>query len=139
VSELPDDLAELERRLAGRPRPEPDAALRRRVVGSVRDELERDRRRFAGAWRYAAALAAAVLLGANLSLGVAVSADWRRDEAGDDIGTTVARLRQLDPELTEDEARRQALLLQTRAHLVPAPVVRPPAEQIGARASGHGD
>ncbi len=139
MSDLPDDLAGLERRLARRVRPEAGAALRERVLGSVRDELRRPVRR-GGAWRYAAALAAVVLLGANLSLSAALRADWRRCGNGDDqLTATAARLRQLDPELSEREARREALLLQARARLAPVPVVPAPTAGIGARATWEGD
>jgi hypothetical protein len=122
MSELPDDLAELERRLAARPRGEPDAAFRQRLLASVSDELQRDRRRAAnGAWRFAAALAAAVLLGAYLSMSAALNMDGRRGDDGGEITAAAKRLQQLDPDMSEQEARRQALMLHTRSHRASAP------------------
>jgi len=63
----------IERSLAGLPRPEPSPALRARILNAVREEIARGRARPARAslWRYAAALAAGVLLCANLSMSAA--------------------------------------------------------------------
>ncbi len=125
--ELPDDLADLERRLAARPRAQPDAALRQRVLASMRDAAQGERRRWPnGAWRFAAGLAAAVVLGAYLSMSAAHSRD--EPHGDEDCGELVAatkRLQQLDPDLTEHEARRQALLLQARGHVAAVPVAAP--------------
>ena len=121
MSELPDNLADLERHLAARPFAEPNAALRQRVLTSVRGELASETK---SRWRYAATLAAAVLLGANLSLSAALNGSWPHDSFNaDDLDATAARLRQLDSEMSEQEARRQALLLQARSQLtfMPSP------------------
>jgi hypothetical protein len=120
MSILPDDLADLERRLAAAARRQPDAALRQRVLASVQDELRRE----VGAstndfGRFAAALAATVLLGANLSLSAALNMNWPRDGGErDDLAATAAQIRRLDPELSEQEARQQAALLHARSHLL---------------------
>ncbi len=123
MSELPDDLAELECRLGARSRPEPNTAFRQRLLASVQDELQREANASAaGFWRYAATLAAAVLLGANLSQSAALNLSWPRStEDADDLAVTAAQLRQLDAEMSEQEARRQALLLHARSQLVLAP------------------
>jgi hypothetical protein len=131
MSELPDDLADLERRLAAA-RPQPDAALRQRVLASVQDELRRE----AGAstnefWRFAAALAATVLLGAYLSMSAALNVGWQQSgNDGGDIAAATKRLQQLDPNMTEQEARRQVLMLQMRAHISAAPALSPTLDRL---------
>jgi hypothetical protein len=137
-NELPPDLAELERRLAGRPRPEPAAGLRPRVLAAVGREL--GRRGGGSAWRFAAATAAAALLWINFSMSVANDMDWRlgRGLDGATLAAAAGRLRQLVPELPEREALRQALLLQAGSRLVPAPDLRPSADRIRLFSREHG-
>ncbi len=122
---LPDDLADLERRLAGRPRPDPPAELRSRVLSAVgRARRPPD---FGLGW-FAAAAAVLALLAINLSMSVANGA--RRRLGGElspyEIAASADRLHEVLPELSAQEARRQALLLEGRARLTPgAPVPQP--------------
>ena len=66
-TELPEDLAELERLLSARPQPEPRKALRGNVLASVQEHAAGARRN-ASAWRFAASVAAVAFLWANLSM-----------------------------------------------------------------------
>ncbi|HET6575075.1 MAG TPA: hypothetical protein VFG68_15820 [Fimbriiglobus sp.] len=124
-SELPADLAALERRLADRPRVAPSTGLGPRVLDVAR--LAQRPRPVAASWRSWAALAAAVLVGINLSMSVAGSADWRLTagiEPGQ-IDATADRLRAAAPELPERELRRQALLYRAGAGLTPTVDLNP--------------
>ena len=119
MSDLSDDLVDLERELAARAQPEPSTTLRPRVLAAIRHELERESN---GIWRYAAALAAVVLVGANLSLSAALDMGWPRDAIdAHNLAATAAQLRELDSAMSEQEARRQALLLQARSQLTLVP------------------
>jgi hypothetical protein len=117
--DLPPDLAELERRLAARPRVEPPAGLGPRVRDAARVALRP--RPADGGWRSWAALAAAVLIGLNLSMSVAGSTDWRLTAAvePEQVNATADRLRAAAPDLSERELRRQALLYRVGAGLTP--------------------
>jgi hypothetical protein len=122
--DLPADLAALERRLATRPRVEPAAGLGPRVLDATRVV---QRPRSAASWRSWAALAAAVLVGVNLSMSVAENADWRLTggvEPGQ-IDATADRLRAAAPELSERELRRQALLVRAGVGLTPTVDLNP--------------
>lgn len=115
--DLPPELARIERRLAGGP--EPSAALRARVMVQVRDELRRREGQPVGFWQYVAALAAAVLLLANLSLSV-TSSSVRVDLGGPDRpGELCEEIAEMGLGLPEAEVRRQCLLLAAGADLLP--------------------
>jgi hypothetical protein len=136
--DLPDDLAGLERRLAARPRTEPGPGCRGRVLDAVRRELRRDPAG-PGAWRVAAALAAAVLFGANLALSVANDTSWH-PAPGDRTASLEAgagRVRQLFPDMPEREVRRQALLLQAATRLPLQPDLRSAPEHLRALREGE--
>ena len=133
LPELPDDLAELERRLAGRPRAEPRPGCRGRVLDAVRRELGWNPAG-SGAWRVAAALAAAVLFVANLHLSLANDTSWH-PAPGSGIANLEAgagRVRRLFPDMPEREVYRHALLLQAGAHLPLQPDPRPAPEHLWA-------
>jgi hypothetical protein len=121
--ELPPDLEELERRLTARRPTGPPAELRRRVLTAVRRASGEGE---GGFWRYVAGVAAAALLAVNLSMSVANNTDWHLrgtpgpSEAGAD------RAREVVPELSEREARRQAVLLRARSQLTPGAPPRAP-------------
>src|SRR5262245_26210530 len=118
-AELPPDLADLERRLAKRPRIEPPPDLGARVLAARRAAL--GRRRPVGAWRAWAGVAAALLFGINLAMSLASDADWHLLPAAEpaQVAATARRLRELAPDLPESELRRQALLLRASAGLSP--------------------
>ena len=119
-SPLPPELAPVERLLARGPRPEPSAALRRRVLSIVRYELHREP--VSPRWRFAAAFAAAVFVGLGLSLGVlqTTSHALQPDPSPPSVYEIARRLQQLSPGLSREESLRQAAL-----------------RHIGAEASGR--
>ena len=131
VHEPADDRTALERELAGRPRPEPTEALRRRVMDAVHGALGAGPspvRRAMSAWEFAATIAAAVVLWMNLSMSAVNRMDWEADgRLRNGIETAVALVRDLAPELSEAEARRQVLLLKAAERMVRAPKPEPPA------------
>jgi hypothetical protein len=127
---LPPDLLDLERKLANRPQPGPPVELRARVLAAV--SRERPTPRAApvrnGFARFAAATAAAALLAINLSASLANDTDWHLRPTGPDSAAVADRIRELAPDLSDREARRQALLLRASAGLTPAP--RPAANSF---------
>jgi hypothetical protein len=119
--ELPEDLAELESRLAGRPRLEPGTTFRDRLLAAVRQELQDGIAvpGWAASWQFAAAVAAIVVLWANFSMSIANDTNWRlaADPESVDTKALAAELRKLFPDMSEQEANRQALVVQGRSPL----------------------
>jgi hypothetical protein len=119
---LPPDLADLERRLADGAPIEPSADFAGRVLGSVRDAL-RLRPAMppapAAGWRSWAAVAAALLVGINLSMSAAADTDWHleRDVEPGQVAALTEQLRELAPDLPAAEVRRQMLLARAGASL----------------------
>ncbi len=120
--ELPEELHNLEQELlsGGPARPAPE--LRATVLRTVRRELGRtsSRRVLRGSfWGFAAAAAAAALLWANFSVSAANNTDCppTSREARPNIRDTARRIRELLPEMTEDESIRHALLLPASSPL----------------------
>jgi hypothetical protein len=134
LPELPDDLAELERRLAGRPRAEPGPGCRGRVLDAVRRESGRNPAG-SGAWRLAAAVAAAVLFGANLALSVGNDTSWHPAPGNGtaDLEAGAGGVRRLFPDMPEREVYRHALLLQAGARLPLQPDPRPAPGDLRSR------
>ena len=132
-SELPDELERLERELAERPCPERSADLRDRVLRLVEAELDgaelrraEPARPRAGGWlSFAAATAATVLVWINLSMSAAnaTSYDLRLPAGPHALDETTRQIRELLPEMSEQETRRYAVILQGGADLVPCPDV----------------
>ena len=123
---LPKDLSRLEQELAARAIPEPSPELRDRVVAAIRQEsIEMPTVGLAGTWRFAAAVAAVLLLLLNVSMSAANHADW--DVWGrpqqQDTASVARKLRETVPELSEREALRLACSMQSTSPLIPA--VRP--------------
>ena len=121
---LPKDLSGLELELAARAIPEPSPELRGRVMLAIRQEsVESPAVDAAGTWRFAAAVAAALLLLLNVSMSVANHADW--DVWGrpqkQDVASVARKLRETVPELSEREALRVARVMGSGAPLVLAP------------------
>jgi len=117
--DLPADLADVERRLRAGRGPAPSSAHRARVLAAVGDALAARRLpwfRRPVVWQTAAA-AAVVVLWAN----VAVSTLGRPFAFPSDAGNGQAlragavAIRTVAPQLSEEEARRQALLLRAGA------------------------
>ena len=127
-SDLPPEWEGLARRLAARPRPQPPADLRPRVLAAVRHELAaqpaRARWGWAGFWQYAAA-AAGLLLVLNLAMSMGNRSDFPASRAanGADIQQAAARICELVPFITPEEAACEAFVLHAGSHLelVPQP------------------
>jgi len=151
-SDLPPDLERLQRKLAGRPRPDASPELRDRVMRSVRAELgqgarasagrlETDRARSPGSgWlTFAAGLALGVLLWMNLSLSAAqtTSYDLHLPSEAASVEATASRIRELLPDLPEEETLRHALVLQAGSDLAQCPSVA--GLPAGVRLSGLND
>jgi hypothetical protein len=115
--QLSPELERLERLLVGGPRPEPSAALRRRVLGGVKSELRSER--ILPRWRFAAAFAATLLVGLSLSFGVlqATSFALQQRELSPSVYEVARRLQQLSPGLSREESLRQAVLRQISAEV----------------------
>ncbi len=122
--ELPADLKDMELLLAGRSREEPSADFRRQVLLAVRRELRQAEMRAAGSfWKFAAATAAAALLGINLSMSVANNTDWGLCDRSDrDRGEETPLLPEMIPEMTDEETRRQVFLSRLRSRVIPMPL-----------------
>jgi hypothetical protein len=108
--QLPPELERLERLLAHGPRPEPSAALRRRVLGSVRAELRSEC--VLPKWRFAMAFAAILLVGLSLSLSVLQATGFALQQCTShpSVYEVARRLQQLSPSLSHKESLRQAVL-----------------------------
>jgi hypothetical protein len=120
---LPPELAPLEQELAARPRGQPSAQLKERCLHSLRAEL---RRQQAGSrWAFAVAVAATVLVGLNLSLSASQATDFgfQLDGRQQSVERTAEEIRRLLPDLSPQEAMRQAALLRAGADIVPCPSV----------------
>lgn len=126
-ADLPPELRELEAALKARKTPAASAGLRSRVLEAARNEAAQSpKTSWRGFWKFAAGVAAALVLGCNLSMSAANDTNLRLGMRSDasDSQAALARLREILPEMSEDEARRQLLLLQARAQLVGTPQVR---------------
>ena len=151
-SDLPPELERLQRELARRPRPAASPELRDRVMRSVRAELgegaaasagrpetERARRPRSGWLTFAAGLALGVLLWMNLSLSAAQTTSYDRHLPPEtaSVEPTASQIRQLLPDLPEEEALRHALVLQAGSDLAQCPSVA--GLPAGGRLSGLND
>ena len=110
----------LEQQLEGLLRDEPSPELRSRVVRSVASEL---RRQSIDPLTYAGLVAAALVVWANLSWTVSRNTTYIEPLPPPDP-TIAAQIRELLPELSEAEARRQAVLLYGAARLPDGNAIR---------------
>jgi hypothetical protein len=123
---LPPELLTLERELTDRPWSGPPAELRSRVLAAVAagrpsPRLPPARVGFAG---FVAATAAAALLAINLSASVANDSGLSvaRYGGGAVVAETADHVRALDPDASDRDALRQAIVLHAVANITPAPV-----------------
>ena len=120
---LSPELLRIEKELAARPRGEPSEQSRARCLDGLQAELRRQR---AGSrWPFAVAIAASVLLGLNLSLSATQATDFgfRRSTQHLSSEKLAGEIRELLPDLSSEEAMRQAMLMRTASSLVPCPKV----------------
>jgi hypothetical protein len=118
--DLSPELRELERALAARPRPAPPAELRDRVIGQMQVGLRRNGPR--SRWSFVAAVAVAAAVWINLSLSATLTTDFDRRSHGaaSPVGQVAEEIRLLLPELSENEALRQAVMLRATSNMPPA-------------------
>jgi hypothetical protein len=127
---LSPELAEVERRIAERTRPQPGVALRQRVLSALRTERVTGNSHFL--WRIAAPLAAVVLLSLNLALSLA---NHRTDPTTkplpeQDIEIAVGKMRHDHPQLSEREAYQLVLLARAAPALAAAPALPASLDKI---------
>jgi hypothetical protein len=130
-SDLPPELAEVEQLLAARARPAPSADHKARVLATVRREVAAQQTWWhrPDAWRYAAGVAAALVLGMNLALFASTGTSRLPICNGHatEIDQAAAEIQKLVPDLGPAEARRQALVMAGASSLVLLP--RPSGEE----------
>jgi hypothetical protein len=121
-AEFPPELVQLEHELGKRPRSEPSADLRRRIVALPNrlEPLSLDRLSFVES---ALAFAVAVVLCVNLSMSLANQTDYGLGPQFDDkrLRAAAEQIGQLLPDGSPREAFRQALILDAGSHLIPCP------------------
>ena len=134
---LAAELAEIERRLAERRRPEAPG-LRGRVLAAVGRELSRPERHFFH-WRFAAAVAAALLVGINFSMSVVNDTDWhfKRRLHQRDLDLAVRQVKEMVPGIAEREAYRQALLLLAGSQVTKTPTARVSLDRVVEQRKGE--
>jgi hypothetical protein len=119
--QLPSDLEQLERDLAERWLPAASSNLRERVLTDLRTRLRAERSR--SRWQFALAVAATVLLWMNLSMSATQATDFgfHPGEPAESVETIAKQIEQLVPELSPEDARREAILLRAGASLICLP------------------
>jgi hypothetical protein len=118
-ADWPEELKDLERRLAARAQSEPDPALRARVLTALTREIRAAERE--SFWNFVVGLAAVFLVGANLTMS---SAPWVRVNVKDDpraVATAARRLHALVPEITAEAAYAEVLLATSWSRLPRVP------------------
>ena len=115
--DLPAELERLEEEILAGASGEPSEAVGLRILGAVRGEIRRRRRR--ERTLFVLGVAASMLLWMNLSWSAAGSVGLGWMTAGDArrLSESGEQLRRLLPELSPQEARRQALVLLGRGEL----------------------
>ncbi len=109
--QLPPELESLERELAARSAPQPTAELRQKITSGVHNRLRRESR--LDFWRFAAAAAIVAAVWINLSISAASETDlnFRLADIRPSVEQTTRQIRNILPEMSEADARREALLL----------------------------
>ncbi len=128
--QLPPELESLERDLAARYAPCPNPELNSRIDAGVRAQLRRERR--LDFWRFAAAAAIVAGVWLNLSLCAAsiIDFNFRLADRSQSVEKTAREIQGLLPEMSETDARREALLLCESANLVMYPKITVPPTDI---------
>src|SRR6516162_4383550 len=120
--ELPPELVRLEHELGMRPRSEPSADLRNRIVARTNriEQLSPDRLSFV---ELAIATAAAVMLCLNLSMSLANETDYGVGARLDSkrLRAAAEEIAKLLPDESPPEAFRHALVLDAGSHLILCP------------------
>jgi hypothetical protein len=119
--QLPPELVRLEQELARRPMPLPSAGLRQRIEAAASLRISPSASPMSMV-EYVLALAAVVLLCANLSMSLANQTDYGLSRSFNTtrLDATAQEIVQLFPDATLAEARWQALPLQMGTYLTPS-------------------
>jgi len=109
--QLPPELECLERELAARSAPQPTAELRQRITAGVHNGMRHERR--IDFWRFAAAAALVAGVWLNLSLCAASQTDFhfQSTDRRQSVEQTARQIKNLLPEMSDADARREALVL----------------------------
>jgi hypothetical protein len=120
MSELPPDLLDLEHRLANRAGATP-TALRARILAALGREASRPTPD--SGWRWLLATAALVLVALNFTMSVVANMDWRaaRPLPAGDVEAAARQIQGLAPEMSRQDAYRQAIVLRAGARMAPGP------------------
>jgi hypothetical protein len=114
-----EELNDLERRLTARAQPEPDPALRERVLQALSREVRAANR--ASSWRFAVGLAAVFLFGANLTMSSAPLVSGNLSDDPEGVMTAAGRLHALVPEISAEAARAEILMASSSSRLPMVP------------------
>jgi hypothetical protein len=133
---LPSDLEQIERKLSSAMQADPSPELRSRITSALRGELRRKRK--ADRWNFAMAMAATFLIWGNLSLSAVSVTDFHfRPEREHPPVEQIARdIRKLVPELSREEAYREAVLMSAGSNIIPLPTVSSSRAWWGSPANG---
>jgi len=128
--QLPPELESLQRELAARSAPRPSAELRRKITSGVHNRLRRESQ--LDFWRFAAAAALVAAVWLNLSHSAASVTDFHFQLADNrpSVEKTAQEIQSLLPEMSETDARREALLLCMEVNLVMYPKIAIPHSTI---------
>jgi hypothetical protein len=120
---LPSDLDQIERSLSSALQSDPSPALRTRITTVVHSELRR--KKTADRWNFAIAMAATFLIWGNLSLCAVSVTDFhfRPEREGPPVEQLAQEIQKLLPELSKEEAYREAVLMNARSNIIPLPKV----------------
>jgi hypothetical protein len=121
--QLPPELEILEQELAARSTPPPADNLQLRITTGVRSRLRRESR--LDFWRFAAAAALVAAVWLNLSLSAARETNFHFQLADKrpSVEKTAQEIKNLLPEMSEDDVQREALLLCAGENLVMYPKI----------------
>jgi hypothetical protein len=117
---LPPELASLERRLLDRSRWSAAPGFRERLLAAVR-HARAPLPQGESPWYWLLATAALVLVALNFTMSVVNNMGWRAGHPSPaiDLEAAVRQIQFIVPDMTAHEARRQAIVLQAGARMVP--------------------
>jgi hypothetical protein len=119
--QLPPELENLERELTSRHAPLPPVEFRQRITSTMRNRLRRERRQ--DFWNFAAAAAIVAGVWLNLSMSAVSETDFHFHLSDNRplIEQTTKEIQKLLPEMSAEDAHREALLLCVGGNLVMSP------------------
>ena len=120
---LPSDLDRIERNLSAVLSADPSPSLHDRITTVVHKELRR--KKTAVRWNFAIAMAATFLIWGNLSLCAVSVTDFhfRPEREGPPVDQIAQEIQKLVPELSREDAYREAVLMSAQSNIIPLPRV----------------